>query len=240
MPTAAADPIPYHVPVLAAVVQSWAAGSTRAVDATLGGGGHAAILRDVGALVLGIDRDPDALGAARARLGAEGVEYLEGSFAAPAVLAVVKAFHRGTEVVLASQATGPDDSYVIEGLTQGEYELGVSTAEGIYLVADAVRFDTGQKRAASFALQRGVQEQEQPPVEEGQEPATADEQKKTEEPQQTEPEKKKDKKATKLKRPRGAAAVRTPLVATGIVVGAAIVIGAVASNLADDGDGSPN
>jgi len=30
-------------------VQAWAQGSQRAVDATLGGGGHAMILRDAGA-----------------------------------------------------------------------------------------------------------------------------------------------------------------------------------------------
>jgi 16S rRNA (cytosine1402-N4)-methyltransferase len=74
-------------------VQEWAAGSKRAVDATLGGGGHAAILRGLGARVLGIDRDPDAVAAARQRLGTQGVEYLEGSFAAPAALAAIASFH---------------------------------------------------------------------------------------------------------------------------------------------------
>jgi 16S rRNA (cytosine1402-N4)-methyltransferase len=42
---------------------------------------------------LGIDRDPEALAAARHRLGSEGIEYLEGSFAAPAALAAIQAFH---------------------------------------------------------------------------------------------------------------------------------------------------
>jgi len=83
---------PYHVPVLSAAVQAWAQGSARAVDATLGGGGHAAILRDSGASVLGIDRDPDAIDAARARLGAQGVGYLQGSFDAPAILAAIQQF----------------------------------------------------------------------------------------------------------------------------------------------------
>lgn len=82
----------YHVPVLAAAVRTWAHGGTRAVDATLGGGGHAAILRDEGASVLGIDRDPDAIAAARQRLGADSVQYLEASFAAPIALAAIRDF----------------------------------------------------------------------------------------------------------------------------------------------------
>ena len=95
VPRAASDSpsIPYHTPVLAAAVREWASGSTRAVDGTLGGGGHAAILRELGARVLGIDRDPDAIDAAQTRLGTEGVEYLAASFAAPAALAAIAAFH---------------------------------------------------------------------------------------------------------------------------------------------------
>jgi len=95
VPTAASGSpsIPYHTPVLGAAVRDWASGSTRAVDATLGGGGHAAILHEVGAIVLGIDRDPDAIAATRRRLGTEGLEYLEASFAAPAALAAIDAFH---------------------------------------------------------------------------------------------------------------------------------------------------
>ncbi len=95
VPTAASGSpsIPYHIPVLAAAVRAWASGSTRAVDATLGGGGHAAILRDTGASVLGIDRDPDAIAASRRRLGAGGVEYLEASSADPAAIAAIREFH---------------------------------------------------------------------------------------------------------------------------------------------------
>ncbi len=73
-------------------MRAWASGSTRAVDATLGGGGHAAILREVGATVLGLDRDPDAIAAARHRLGANSMEYLEASFAAPAAIAAIREF----------------------------------------------------------------------------------------------------------------------------------------------------
>lgn len=83
----------YHIPVLAEAVRSWGQGSTRAVDATLGGGGHAAMLRDQGAMVLGIDRDPEAIAAAQSRLGTDRIQYLENSFAAPAVLAAISSFH---------------------------------------------------------------------------------------------------------------------------------------------------
>jgi 16S rRNA (cytosine1402-N4)-methyltransferase len=85
-------PPPFHVPVLADAVRTWAAGSRRAVDGTLGGGGHAAILLGLGARVLGIDRDPDAIAAARLRLGTDAIEYREGSFAAPAALAAIHSF----------------------------------------------------------------------------------------------------------------------------------------------------
>ena len=78
--------------MLAAAVRAWAAGSQRAVDATLGGGGHAVVLREAGATVLGIDRDPAAIAAARARLGSAGVQYLEASYAAPSALAAIRAF----------------------------------------------------------------------------------------------------------------------------------------------------
>jgi 16S rRNA (cytosine1402-N4)-methyltransferase len=85
-------PVAYHLPVLADAVQTWAQGSRRAVDGTLGGGGHAAILRGLGSRVLGIDRDPDAIAAARERLGGDGVEYVEGNFADPVAVAAIRAF----------------------------------------------------------------------------------------------------------------------------------------------------
>lgn len=82
----------YHIPVLAAAVRNWVQGGTRVVDATLGGGGHAALVREHGATVLGIDRDPEAIAAAQSRLGTDRMQYLEGSFAAPAVLTAIKTF----------------------------------------------------------------------------------------------------------------------------------------------------
>ena len=82
----------FHVPVLARVVREWAAGVRRAVDATAGGGGHAALLRAAGAEVLAIDRDPDALAAAREALGRDGFTYLAAPFGSPEALAAVATF----------------------------------------------------------------------------------------------------------------------------------------------------
>ena len=86
------DTSTYHLPVLTAAVGAWAAGSRRAVDATVGGGGHAALLRTAGAEVLAIDRDPDAIAAASARLGHGGITYLTTAFGDPAALDAVRAF----------------------------------------------------------------------------------------------------------------------------------------------------
>lgn len=78
--------------MLADVVRAWAAGARRAVDGTAGGGGHTALLRDAGAEVLAIDRDPEAIAAGRARLGETGIRWLESPFAAPAALTAVRDF----------------------------------------------------------------------------------------------------------------------------------------------------
>jgi 16S rRNA (cytosine1402-N4)-methyltransferase len=89
-----ADPTtPLHVPVLLTPVLAAAAGARRAVDATLGDGGHAEALRRAGAEVLGIDRDPAAIAVSRRRLGDDGVRYLQAAYSAPAALGAVAAFH---------------------------------------------------------------------------------------------------------------------------------------------------
>jgi 16S rRNA (cytosine1402-N4)-methyltransferase len=88
-----ADPAtPVHVPVLLAPVLAAAAGSRRAVDATLGDGGHAEALRRAGAEVLGIDRDPAAMAVSRRRLGEEGMHYVEAPYGSAEALAAVAAF----------------------------------------------------------------------------------------------------------------------------------------------------
>ena len=82
----------FHVPVLLGAVVEAARGARRAVDATLGDGGHAAGLLAAGATVLGIDRDPDAIGISRRRLGEDGIRYLQAPFASPEALAAVREF----------------------------------------------------------------------------------------------------------------------------------------------------
>jgi 16S rRNA (cytosine1402-N4)-methyltransferase len=82
----------FHIPVLLEPVLAAARGTRRAVDATLGDGGHSAALLEAGIEVLGIDRDPDALATSRARLGERGIQYLQASFASPVALEAVHRF----------------------------------------------------------------------------------------------------------------------------------------------------
>jgi 16S rRNA (cytosine1402-N4)-methyltransferase len=84
--------VTYHVPVLLDAVRAAASGARRAVDATLGDGGHAAVLRSAGAEVLGIDRDPEAIEVSRRRLGEVGIHYLEAPYASTEALAAVAGF----------------------------------------------------------------------------------------------------------------------------------------------------
>ena len=59
----------YHAPVMVAEVVDLLRNAKSVLDGTLGGGGHAAALLDAGVpSVTGIDRDPDAIAFARARL----------------------------------------------------------------------------------------------------------------------------------------------------------------------------
>jgi 16S rRNA (cytosine1402-N4)-methyltransferase len=90
-----AQPTTYHVPVLVAPVVAAGAGARRAVDATLGGGGHTEALLAAGLEVLAIDRDPEAVAYAQARLGEEGVRYLEASYQSSRAIEAVTAFRPG-------------------------------------------------------------------------------------------------------------------------------------------------
>jgi 16S rRNA (cytosine1402-N4)-methyltransferase len=83
----------YHQPVLVKAVLEAARGARRAVDGTLGDGGHAEALRAAGAELLVIDRDPDAIRTAKARLGDGGIRYLEAPFASGEALAEIADFH---------------------------------------------------------------------------------------------------------------------------------------------------
>jgi len=50
------------------------------LDGTLGGGGHAQALLDAGARVVGLDQDPAAIAAARARLSGRDIVVAHGNF----------------------------------------------------------------------------------------------------------------------------------------------------------------
>jgi 16S rRNA (cytosine1402-N4)-methyltransferase len=91
------EPISYHVPVLLPEVLRAAAGAGRIVDATLGGGGHAAAFLKLGAQVLGIDRDPRAIQAVRARFG-DRVELLQAAYGDASALRAIARF--GPEFIL--------------------------------------------------------------------------------------------------------------------------------------------
>jgi 16S rRNA (cytosine1402-N4)-methyltransferase len=82
----------YHVPVLLAPILATAKGARRAVDGTLGDGGHAAALLKSGIEVLGIDRDPDAIATSRQRLGDVGIHYLEAAYSSPQAFEAVRRF----------------------------------------------------------------------------------------------------------------------------------------------------
>jgi len=61
----------YHAPVLVDEVREVFEGAQTILDCTLGGGGHSAALLAIGADVTAMDRDPNAVAAARERLAAE-------------------------------------------------------------------------------------------------------------------------------------------------------------------------
>lgn len=82
----------FHTPVLLAEVLDQARGARRVVDATVGHGGHSEAFLASGAEVLAIDRDPDALATARARLTPGRIRWIEGEYAAPAALEAVTQF----------------------------------------------------------------------------------------------------------------------------------------------------
>lgn len=86
------DPVPSHVPVLLEPIRVLARGARRVVDGTLGHGGHAEAFLADGAQVLGIDRDPEAIGIATRRLAGRPLSTVTAAFDDPAALEAVRAF----------------------------------------------------------------------------------------------------------------------------------------------------
>jgi len=130
-----------HVPVLAGEIGRLASGRRRAVDGTLGAGGHAALLVEAGAQVLAIDADPAAVAAARARLDPGRVEIHQGRFGHPDLLAAIQAFR-------------PD--FILLDLGVSSYQLdsdarGFSFRPGVPL---DMRMDPHAARTAAQVLNR--------------------------------------------------------------------------------------
>ncbi|WP_367875026.1 16S rRNA (cytosine(1402)-N(4))-methyltransferase RsmH [Luteolibacter sp. Populi] len=73
----AAQPSTYHLPVLPAEVDEWmqAGEGMVIIDGTLGGGGHSEAFLKAGAMVIGVDRDPEALAFAGKRLAKYGSRF---------------------------------------------------------------------------------------------------------------------------------------------------------------------
>lgn len=82
----------YHQPVLLTEIAHAARSARRVTDATLGDGGHTAAFLEAGADVLAIDRDPEAIAAARQRLGDQRIQYLQADFASDTALEAIRRF----------------------------------------------------------------------------------------------------------------------------------------------------
>lgn len=80
----------FHDPVLLSEILALGKGATRVVDGTLGDGGHTAAFIARGAEVLGIDRDPEAIRRATARVRSDRLATVQGSFFDEAVLARIR------------------------------------------------------------------------------------------------------------------------------------------------------
>lgn len=81
-----------HQPVLLPEVLALAPVATRVVDGTLGDAGHASAFIARGAQVLGIDRDPEAIRRAEARVASSQLTAVLGSYADAAVVDRIREF----------------------------------------------------------------------------------------------------------------------------------------------------
>jgi 16S rRNA (cytosine1402-N4)-methyltransferase len=118
----------------------------------VGVGGHAELLRQAGAEVLAIDRDPDALAAARQRLGDAGVRYVQAPFAAQHVLAAVAAF-RPDRVLLDLGVSSAQLDRAERGFTfrpDAPLDMRMTPGEGA-TAADVLNTWTAERLARAFA-----------------------------------------------------------------------------------------
>ncbi|MEY5020271.1 MAG: rRNA ((1402)-N(4))-methyltransferase RsmH [Verrucomicrobiota bacterium] len=94
----------YHLPVLPSEVAEWmdAKAGDFIIDGTLGGGGHSEMFLKAGAEVLGVDRDPEALAHARARLAGYGSRFStwQGNFSNLLEIPAIKAGRKADGLLL--------------------------------------------------------------------------------------------------------------------------------------------
>ena len=94
----------YHLPVFPTEIAAWMEADPQKfiIDGTLGGGGHSEIFLRTGANVLGVDRDPEALAHASARLAQFGENFStwEGNFSALAEIPLIQQGARADGILL--------------------------------------------------------------------------------------------------------------------------------------------
>ncbi len=128
-----------HIAVLTTAVARLAAGYTRGVDGTAGGGGHVAILVKSGLRVLAIDRDPEAVAQIRTRFDEADVTVMHGRFAEAEVVGAIERFK-------------PDFALLDLGVSSMQLdsdERGFSLRPGVVL---DMRMDPGRGRTAAEFL----------------------------------------------------------------------------------------
>jgi len=122
------------------------------VDATVGGGGHAALLREAGATVLAVDRDPEAIAAARAALGETDVRYSTGPFASGKVLGTIGTF-KPDRILLDLGVSSHQIDTLDRGFTfrpGAPLDMRMGQAAGGMTAADVLNTWTVEQLAESF------------------------------------------------------------------------------------------
>lgn len=170
-----------HITVLAheAVELLQPAAGRLVVDATLGGGGHAELLLQAGATVYGIDQDPAARAAAKARLAPYGgrLQVLAGNFRNIKSLLHERGIDSIDGLLADIGVSSPQVDNAGRGfsfLNNGPLDMrmnpaaGKSAADLIAAVGEAELADIlwtyGEEKAARAIARRVVQEREKAPV----------------------------------------------------------------------------
>jgi 16S rRNA (cytosine1402-N4)-methyltransferase len=120
------------------------------VDATVGGGGHAALLRVAGADVLAVDRDPAAIAAARAALGETGYRYSTGAFGSAKVLGTIQTFRPDRILLDLGVSSHQLDSFERGFSFRPGAPLDMRMGGEGYTAADVLNTWPAERLAASF------------------------------------------------------------------------------------------